>query len=101
MSINGADYWGIFEGECDTFGNTCGEGRWVAVSGPKEINIGMVYEGAFNNDLPVGFAIKKWTTPGWCNMGEYKRGKLNGKMTQYPGKDPIQNCLSKNGAIKL
>ena len=34
-------------------------------------------------------------------MGEYKKGLLNGKMTQYPGDDPIQNCITKSGAIKL
>lgn len=34
-------------------------------------------------------------------MGEYKKGLLNGKMTQYPGDDPIQNCITKGGAIKL
>ena len=22
-------FWGIFEGQCDYEGNTCGEGRWV------------------------------------------------------------------------
>ena len=57
--------WGVFEGQSDKFGNTCGEGRWYCTdatahldlgSGFKRPTLGIVQEGCWKDDNPVGYS---------------------------------------------
>ena len=54
--------FGIYEGQCDKDGNTCGEGRWYCTEPTKftdhraGVNYkGCTYEGTFKSDVPDGF----------------------------------------------
>ena len=51
--------FGIYEGQCDKDGNTCGEGRWVCTEPTKvvrDVNYkGVTFEGCFKDDSPEGF----------------------------------------------
>ena len=51
--------FGIYEGQCDKNGNTCGEGRWVCTEPPpgRDPWKGIVVEGTFKNDIPTGFGM--------------------------------------------
>ena len=48
--------WGIYEGQCDREGNTCGFGRWIATWGQTaKKHEGLVYTGCFKNDKNEGY----------------------------------------------
>ena len=56
--------FGIYEGQCDKDGNSCGQGRWVCTEPDAELvrtkpgfnYKGLTLEGCFKDDLLEGFA---------------------------------------------
>ena len=54
--------YGIYEGQCDKDGNSCGEGRWLCTESAQftdhRRNLdykGCTFQGMFKNDCPEGF----------------------------------------------
>ena len=96
--------YGIYEGQCDKEGNTCGEGRWVCTEPNKftdhraKFNYkGVTFFGCFRNDAPDGFgefdltlllsltfvflAIFFNPNNGGTKIAEYLNGICHGKCT--------------------
>ena len=76
--------WGIYEGQCDKFGNCLGVGRWLCQDRIRPHWWQLVEEGYYKNDKVEGLAVQLLTN-GDRFVAEYRDGNLMGAITGFLG----------------
>ena len=90
--------WGVYEGQCDKYGNCLGIGRWLCQDNIRPHWFNLVEEGYFKNDKVEGLAVQSLTN-GDRFVAEYKDGNLCGAITAFLGdKTTMYNaiCIANN-----